>query len=79
LDLSAIQVEVDCSKTASSLQSKLKIDTQNSKVKVYPLSITITGQDAGLVLKPRTWVFNFDSNSWQYKEPANYPLADKDF
>lgn len=75
----AIQVEDDFSKTASSLQSTLKIDTQNSKVKVYPLLIAITGQEAGVVVKPKTWMFNFDSKSWQYKEPANYPLADKDF
>ena len=25
------------------------------------------------------WVFGFDSKKWSYKEPAKYPLADKDF
>jgi hypothetical protein len=75
----AIKVEVDCSKTASTIASTLKIDIQNSKVKVYPLLISITDQDSGVVLNPKTWIYNFNSKNWKYKAPENYQFVGKDF
>ncbi len=75
----SIEVEIDCNKTSSLVQSTLKIDTQDSNVKVYPLLITLTGHDKGAKLYPKPWVIHFDSKKWRYTEPANYPLADKDF
>lgn len=78
-DGEVIEVDVDCNKTSTSIQSTLKIDNQKTNVKVYPLLITLTGREQGQDLKPKTWVFNFDHKKWQYKEPANYQLAEKDF
>lgn len=40
--------------TASSMKSALKNRYKEFKRKVYPLSITNTGQDAGAELKPKT-------------------------
>lgn len=74
-----VQVEIDCEKTATAMETTLKIDTQNAQAKVYPLLITVTGQDAGVALTPKAWRFTFDSKKWQYQQPANYPLADADF
>jgi hypothetical protein len=73
-----IEVESDCFKTTASMQTTLKIDTQNTKERVYPLLITVTGNDRRKVLKPKVWVFNFDVKNWTYKEPADYPLADRE-
>lgn len=74
-----IEIEVDCNKTSTSIQSQLIIDTKSTKVKVYPLLITLTGRDKGIEVKSKAWVFNFDYKKWQYKDPANYPIADADF
>ena len=74
-----IEVEVDCNKTSTTIQSKLKIDNKNSNVKVYPLLIILTGRDKGRDLKPKSWVFKFDNKKWQYKDPAGYPIANADF
>ncbi|MDI1298974.1 hypothetical protein [Methylotenera sp.] len=74
-----IQVDVDCDKASSFVESSLKIDTQNPNVKVYPILLTLTGRDKSAELKSQIWKFNFDSKAWSYKAPKNYPLADKDF
>ena len=74
-----VEVEEDCAKTTSMMQSQLKIDTKNAKTKVYPLLITVTGSNHGQTLKPKAWVFKFDDKHWRYNEPANYPMAEKDF
>jgi hypothetical protein len=74
-----IQVDVDCNKNSSQVKSTLKVDTKNPNVKVYPLLITLGGSDKGEKVNAKPWIFNFDSKNWKYKEPANYPLADKDF
>lgn len=74
-----IQVDVDCNKSSSQVKSTLKVDAKNPDVKVFPLLISLSGSDKGEKVDSKLWVFNFDSKNWKYKEPANYPLADKDF
>ncbi len=74
-----VQVDVDCNKNSSQVQSTLKVDTKNPNVKVYPLLITLSGSENGEKVSSKPWVFSFDSKKWSYKTPANYPLADKDF
>lgn len=78
-DENSNEVEVNCDEVSSSLQTTLKVDSTNSYAKVYPLLITLTGKEKGKKIAPKTWVFNFDDNNWNYQVPKDYPLADKDF
>ena len=64
---------------ATTLDSKLEIDSSQASEKVFPLKITVTGKIDGKVIAPSTWTLPFDSKTWSFIEPGNWPLAERDF
>jgi hypothetical protein len=68
-----------CERKSSSLETKLEIDSTRLDEKVFPLLVTVAGQDKGKRLAPKTWTVPFDAAKWSYAQPANWPLRDRDF
>lgn len=68
-----------CERKSSSLETKLEIDATRIGEKVFPLLVTVTGQDKGKKLAPKTWTVPFDTAKWSYAQPANWPLRDREF
>ena len=58
----------------SSISAEVKIDTHQGHRQVYPLLVTVTGNEKGKKLKPHTWTFAFDTKKWAYIEPEQWPL-----
>jgi ribosomal protein L40E len=69
----------DDSDEATSLETKLKIDTTATGVKVYPLLITVSGKEGGKKFSEKTWKIPFDEKQWKYVAPPDWPLADADY
>lgn len=69
----------DCEGKTTSIESTLKVDTSVSDQKVYPLLISVSGNEMDKTLEARTWSFKFDEKKWKYLEPADWPLRDRDF
>ncbi|MGB0127918.1 MAG: hypothetical protein WBP72_09790 [Rhodocyclaceae bacterium] len=68
-----------CERKSSSLETKLEIDATRIDEKVFPLLVTVSGQDKGKRLAPKTWTVPFDAAKWNYAQPANWPLRDREF
>jgi hypothetical protein len=66
-------------KRCTSIDSKLKVDSTQINEKVFPLLITVTGEDKDRKLAPKTWTFPFDLKKWSYIEPQRWPLKERDF
>lgn len=71
--------EEQCNANSTAIESKLEIDASQSSEKVFPLRITVSGQQKGQELTPKTWTLNFDPKQWQYVAPKDWPLKDADF
>jgi hypothetical protein len=61
------------------IETKLKIDSAMQNVKVYPLSIFVTGVKNGEIISESTWKISFNEKKWEYIEPNDWPLADADY
>jgi hypothetical protein len=59
----------------TALETKLEIDTSQSNARVFPLRLTVTGQLKGQSFAPKTWTFPFDTKSWTYVQPSDWPFA----
>lgn len=59
--------------------SLLEIDSTQIQDKVFPLMVTVSGNEKGKALKEKTWSIPFDTKTWSYQEPSNWPLKDLDF
>lgn len=68
-----------CERMSAALESKLEIDSSDLSAKVFPLLITVSGQDRGKKLPPKTWTVPFDTTKWSYTEPKKWPLGGRDF
>jgi len=67
---------------ATNLESSLIVDTTQKaeqKTGIYPLKITIKGENAGKALKQSEWILPFNRKKWAYIEPKGWALADREF
>lgn len=68
-----------CAAKSSSLKSTVSVDQLPQNAEFYNLLITVTGTSNGKDLESKTWTLPYDSAKHTYTEPADWPLADRDF
>ncbi len=71
--------EEPCAAKSTSLESQLDIDSTKIDQKVFPLLVTVTGENKGTKMRSKTWTLLFNPTKWSYPEPNQWPLKGRDF
>lgn len=69
----------DKNRPVTDLESEFEIDSTQINAKVFPLIMRVSGELDGKPFKTTTWEFPFDTKAWSYTEPADWPLANREF
>lgn len=69
----------DCAAKSSTLKSTVRVGDQPNDAAFFDLLVTVTGTSNGKVLESKMWTLPFDRAKHTYTEPADWPLAGRDF
>lgn len=64
---------------ATTYESTLKIDTTQIQEKVFPIILTASGKIKGKPIKSKSWTVPFNTTTWSYDEPKDWPMKDVDY
>jgi hypothetical protein len=66
----------DQSGGTTEINAEMKIDSTRDDSRVFPLLISVSGNEKGRVLKERKWVIPFNYEKWLYVPPKESYLGD---
>lgn len=69
----------ECAAKASTLEASVEVSKQPEDAEFFDLLFTVSGTSDGTALEPKVWTLPFDSVKQTYTEPADWPLADREF
>ncbi len=67
------EVEGEDGTKGMNLETALRIDSSKTSEQVFPLLLTVSGEFNGQKVTPKTWNIKFDTKTWRYIPPKQWP------